>query len=127
MSLPEYESIKRFITSPRIITVKSVKFSDKIIKKNSIFVLGSSLGPVFQVFCEIIIDANDKHIFIKKLNDCYYDAKLSAFKIYSLDDYTWERVCEDEIHVSYLTNMVLLSDGYNYIYIKIGFKINVHS
>ena len=113
--LEHYHQYFNLINKPNIVSVKSVNYYDKIIKKNSVLVKFLESGPIFQVVHEIIFD-NLKYIFItKNLKDCYYDEKYQAYKIFNLNDFNWDKVEDNDVQYRKIVNMVLLPDSYYYI------------
>lgn len=74
----------------------------------------SDNGPMFHVVHQIIFDK--KFLFItKRLSDFIYDKHLHEYKLFDLNKFIWKRLDEEEVDNCYVTNTVILSNGFHYI------------
>ena len=99
-----------------ILSTKWLKYLGHKIKQNSVVTIFSESGPQFYLVQKILISKDDFQIISKKLEDCFFNGHLQAFKIFDETSYSYSILnVKDLAPNAIVTICNKLSDGYNYI------------
>lgn len=118
-TLPEAKNFMQLLPqnfTNNVSVVNSINYMGNKLKRDSVIVTSSELGPAFHFVYLIILVSDSDFLFITKcMDDCYLNEHLSTYKIYDTSCFHWVVLNKNDLDHSVVTHANKLSDGKYYI------------
>ena len=93
-----------------------VEYLGHKIKRNSIITIFSENGPQFHLVHTILVNDKELQVVSKRLDDCFFDEHLQAYKVFDDDCFIYCLLKLEDIASNVIvTTINKLANGYNYI------------